>query len=491
MDNKEQKALILLAMGVAYRLLNKPDDALRSDQQSLEINKAIGQKRAMAADLNEIAQLQVLMGKPDLAIASYNQALHIRKEIGAKKEVGDTLIDLGNLYLDRGQHEQALKVYKESWQIQRDAGDEASQALCLNNIGNLYLSRGENDDALTYLQQALQLRQRLNVPTAIAETLHNLGVAYANLGQDEEATSDLMKALDLYRKAGDNRGAASLSHSLAFIFERQGRYGAAVNAMQDALKPLREASDRSRDMVQALADFAEMLAEAGRGSEAGKPLDEAQAMARELKNDSLQAGILNTRGDVLFYGGDVKEAKALYEQALRAASRGSQPDLMLVSKINVAKAALAAGQSASISSEFNRLAQQADALGQRPLAVECAVYQAQAMLNNNDFTHARPLLDQSLGKSEKLGLRLQTAKIHYLLGTSLRLSDNASDAAGQYGQALRRFDEIKKDPGADHVLDRSDLRSIYADATRWTAAGQSLRTPQAEELWVTSARPTS
>jgi tetratricopeptide (TPR) repeat protein len=361
-------------------------------------------------------------------------------------------------------------VYKESLQIQRDAGDETNQALCLNNIGNLYLSRGDNEDALTYLQQALQLRQKLNVPTAIAETLHNLGVAYANLGKDEEALSDLMRALDLYRNAGDNRGAAVQSHSLAFIFERQGRYGAAVNAMQDALKPLREASDRSVEMVQSLADFAEMLAEAGRGSEAVKPLDEAQGLARQLKNDSLQAGILNTRGDVLFYGGDVKGAKALYEQASRAASHGSQPDQVLISKINVAKAALAAGQSASVSSQFSRLAQQADALGQRPLSVECSVYLAQAMINSKDYSRARQQLEQSLAKSEKLGLRLQTAKIHSLLGTSLRLSGNASDAAGQYGQALRLLDEIKKEPGAEHVLERSDLRSIYADATHWTAA---------------------
>src|SRR4029077_8341461 len=152
LDNKEQKALLLLAMGVAYRLLNKPDDAMRSDQQSLEINKAIGQKRARAADLNEMAQLQVLRGKPDLAIASYSQALQIRKDIGAKKEVGDTLIDVGNLYLARGQLEQALKVYKESLQVQRDAADQTNQALCLNNIGNLYLSRGDNEGALTYLQ---------------------------------------------------------------------------------------------------------------------------------------------------------------------------------------------------------------------------------------------------------------------------------------------------------------------------------------------------
>jgi len=471
-DNQEQKALILLAVGIAYRLLNKPADALRNYQESLAINEKIGQKRAMASDLNEMAQVQAMTGKSDLAIASLNRALQIRQEIGAKKEAGDSLIDLGNLYLDRGQYDQALKMYKESLDIQRDAGDQNYQALCLNNIGNLYLSRGDNEDALTYLQQALELRQKLNVPAAIAETLHNLGVAYANLGQDENAMSDFMRALDLYRKAGDERGVASESHGMAFLFEFQARYGAAVNAMQDALKPLRDAGDRSPDMAQSLVDYGEALTEAGRGAEAGKVLDEADALVRDLKSESLRAAVLNAKGDVLFYAGDVKGAKPLYEQAALAAMHGKSGD-DLIAKTNVAKATLGEGRSVAVAAQFGRLAQQAETLGQRQLAVECAVYQAEAMVDNKDLSHARPLLEQSLGKSEKLGLRLQTAKIHYLLGTVAHLSGNVTDAADQYGQSLRLLDEIKKDPGADHVLERSDLRAIYADATHGLSAGKS------------------
>jgi eukaryotic-like serine/threonine-protein kinase len=466
-DNQEQKGLILLAMGIAYRLLNKPEEALRSYQESLDINTRIGQKRAMASALGSIAQVQALTGKSDLALASYNRGLQLEREIGAKKEAGDTLIDIANLYLDRGQHEQALKMYKESLQIQRDSGDENNQALCLNNIGNLYLSRADNQEALTYFEQALQLREKLNVPGAIAETLHNRGIAYANLGQDEPAMSDFMRALDLYRKAGDNQGTASLSHSMAFLFERQGHYGAAINAMQDALKPLRDAGNRSIELAQSLNDLAKFLAEAGRGSEAAKPLDEAEKLARDLTNSSLQATILNTRGDVLFYAANGTAARAMYEQAARAASQGNQPDVVLISKISLAKATLGEGHSAAVSSEFARLAERANALGQRQLSVECSIYLAQAMMNNKSYARARQQLEQSLANTEKLGLRMQSARIHYLFGTLLRRSGNSAGATSQYREALRLLDEIKSEPGADHLLERSDIQAIYTEATRW------------------------
>jgi eukaryotic-like serine/threonine-protein kinase len=469
-DNQEQKALTLLAMGIAYRVLNKPEEALRDYQQSLEIDRKLGQKRGVAANLNEIAQVQSTLGKLDAALASYKEALEIRRQIGAKKESGDILIDIGALYESRGQYDAALDAYKQSLQIQRDAGDETYQALCLNNIGNVYLSRGDNDNALTYLQQALQLREKLNVPADIADTLHNVGEAYANVGQYEQAMSNYMRAIDLERKAGDNVGAAVLSHAMAVVFEAQGRYGAALNAAQDAIKPLRDTGDKSPRMAQFLADQAGALARAGRLSEASKPLDEAEGLARPLKNDALQAAIFNTRGDIAFYGGDWKRAREFYNNALRAAMHSGERHTLLNAKMNLAKVTLAEGHAVS---DLRQLADQADALGMRDLSTEASVYVAQGMINSKNLKGAGDTLERSLGSSEKLGMRMQTAKIHYLLGNVLRFSGDSSNAAGQYREATRLLDEMKKEPGAEKLLERADLKTTYEDATRWTGSGRN------------------
>src|ERR1700686_3400718 len=60
-DNQEQKALLLEAMGISYRLMNKPEEALRNYQESLAIQRRIGQKRGEAASLNEMAQVYSLL----------------------------------------------------------------------------------------------------------------------------------------------------------------------------------------------------------------------------------------------------------------------------------------------------------------------------------------------------------------------------------------------------------------------------------------------
>jgi tetratricopeptide (TPR) repeat protein len=374
---------------------------------------------------------------------------------------------MATVYQDRAQYDQALQVLKESLQIQRDTGDENYQALCLDMIGSVYLSRGDSDNAFIYFQQSLQLRQKLNVPSDIADSLTGMGAAYLATGQYDQAVSSFLKAIDLWRKGGDARGAALGSHQLGLVFQYQGRLGPALSAMQDAAKPLRDLNDRTRDMADILNDYGDTMAKAGRGPEADKVLQEAQGVAHDLKNDSLQAAILNSQGDVQFYAGNWKAAKALYDEALRAASKGSERNKVLASKLSLARVANVDGRSRSVINDLRPLSQEADKQGIKYLALESTVEMAAAMVNIKDYPHARQELDRALGTSEKLGLRLQTARIHYLLGETMRLGGNAGDAPAQYRQAIAMLDQIRKDPGADHLLERVDLKSIYDNSTRW------------------------
>jgi eukaryotic-like serine/threonine-protein kinase len=472
-DNQEQKAQLLQALGIAYRLMNKPEAAIKNFQDSMEINRKLGFKRLLASNLEQMGQAQDTLGKPDQALASLSEALKIQKEIGIKKEVGDTLISMGVVYQEQEHYDKALDAYKQSLQIQRDTGDEKNQSLCLNNIGMAYLSKGENDNAFTYLQQALQLRQKLNIPGDIADSLDGLGQAYSATGQYDPALASFLKAMELRRKAGDTRGAAGESHQMGLVFEYQGRFGAAVSALQDAIKPIQNVNERDPDIALVLNDLGDALAKAGRGGEAGKPLEDAQGMAQDFKSDGLLSEVLNSQGNVKFFAGDYKGAKALYEQALKLASKGTARDNVLQSKLNLAKVAIADGRAQSVIRDLGAISQEADRLGLKHLALESSVDMAAAMVSAKDYAHARQELERVLGTSERLGARLQTARIHYLLGTVIRLTDNSGKATGQYAQTLKLMDDIKKEAGAEKVMERVDLKAMYEDATRWSQAAKS------------------
>lgn len=470
-DAQELKALILQSMGISYRMMNKPDEAMRNYQDAMAINKKLGLNRALASNLVEIAVLQNSQGKADAALDDYRQALELQRAIGMKKEIGDTLIDMGAVYQSRGDYDKALENYKESLQIQRDAGDENYQALCLNNIGGVYMGKGENDNALIYLQQALQLREKLNSPAGIAETLSSLGQVYITTGQYDQAMTTAMRALELYRKAGNTRGAADESHDIGMIFEHQGRFGAAVTSLQDSVTGYRNAGDRSSDMVGMLTDLADALALAGRAAESEPLLREAQDLARTLKNDSVQAALLRAQADVRRYTGNSAAAGSLYQQALQAATRNKDLDEILLCKLKVAEVLLDRGASSALE-QIRTLKQDADNHNLKYLSLEGSVDIAQSLSERRSYAQAGQELQDDLGKSERLGTRFETARIQYLLGKTLVLSGKKPEAAEHFRAAVAAFEEMAKDPGAEKLLARPDLKVMLAEASRLAPAAK-------------------
>jgi len=473
LDNQEQKAATLHAMAVAYRMLNKPEDGLRNDEESLAIWRSIGQKRGIASSLNEIARTEVLLGKNKEALGNFQEALQIRRDIGDNRGLGDTLIDLGNFYDDRGDHDQALKMYKESLQLERDIGNERLQAACLNNIAGVYFAKGQYEDARTYYLQALQLREKSKAPEDIVEAVHNLAETSVRMGDYDQAFSQYMRALDLRRSTNDTRGAAIESYTLGMILDYQGRFGAAITSKQAALKTFQDLKDKTYWMAEIQGGYAQALILAGRGNEAKSYLDDALNLSRELKNDGMISQTLSFQGDAAYYRGDSKAAGALYEQALQAANRSKEPEKILVAKINLAKVAVQAGRAQQAIATLRPLLQHAESLGLKYAQVECSVSMAEAMIKIKDNVDAQQELDRALLQADKLGLKPLSAKANYLLATLFHASGDQVEALQHYQEALQLIDVMHDDPGADKILERSDFKTMYEEATRGSQAARS------------------
>ena len=383
LENEEARATILLTMGDGYRGLNKPEEALRYFQDSLAIWRKVGQKGGISDSLRGIAVAQSTLGKSDLALKAFEECLQLRREIGDSGRIGATLIDFGSFYTEMGQYNQALARLREALQIQRDLGRPGNQALVLQNIGTTYFFKGSYEEALTYYERSLTIREKLKVPGDIADALHNLGETAAKMGQFDQAASYYLKALELRRGAGDKRGAAIDSYMMGALFEYQGRYGAAVSTREEALKAIREVGDKSYWLAEILSGYGSALNQIGRGDDGQKSLEEALGLARELQNDTLVAQTLGFQGDRLFYRGDYKPARALYEQGLAAATRAGDGGLALTARISLAKLDTKDGRAPAAARALRGLATEADSQGLKYLAVESQVYLGEALLNSN------------------------------------------------------------------------------------------------------------
>jgi eukaryotic-like serine/threonine-protein kinase len=464
LEQDEEKADVLHAIGTAYKSLDKPSEAQRYYQESLEIRRRIGQKRGIAVTLGQMAQVQERLGSLDAALVSYKEALQIQRDIGDKKGMGLTLIALGSFYEDRGNYDQALQFYKESLQIQRDVGNQDVEGHCLNHIGNVYLFKTQYDDAQTYFERALQIREKTKNPGDIADTLHNLAETATNKGQYDQALKDYLRALELRRDSGDKEGAAIESYSMGTVFEYQGKYGAALDAKEEALKALQALKDEGFWMGEILSGTGHSQAMIGRSDAARAQLVEALKVSEKLQNKALEAQILNYQGDRFFYLGDIKAARPLYDRALQTAAKTGDRRLEMQSKANQAKCAIAHGHSQEAMETLQKLAGESSALGLQYLSVESSVLFGQALIGAKRYPQARQELERALAKGEKLGARALEARAHFLLASALRSTGEAADASRHLAEARRILDEIRKEAKTDDVLKRADLSPILAEA---------------------------
>jgi serine/threonine protein kinase/tetratricopeptide (TPR) repeat protein len=466
LQDDAERAQILQAMGVAYWTMQRPDDALKNLQESLEIRTKLGLKKGIADSLQMIGSIYDSTGKPDLALKNYNQALAIRRELGDKQGTANVLSDLGDFYVEHGKYDDALRLFKESLGSQIEIHNDQMQGQVLNNIGGAYSSKGDYENARIYFERALQVREKLKVSSDIADTLNNLAETSMRTGQFEQAQDQYLKALDLRRSSGDGRGAALASSGLGTLFGYQGRFGAAVGAQQDAVKGLTEAKEQGFYSTEVLTAYGYALAQAGRGDEAAKALADALNAARADKNQPQIATALSYQGDNAYYRGDLKAAAAAYQESLQAALKSGDAHLVLLNKINLAKLAVANGKFAAAAGELQSLGAQADSLGLKYLSTQCLVLRGEALIGTKDYPGALKELKSGALRSEKLKLRALLAQSQYQWGRALELSGKAADAQPHYDEAYRAATEVQKDAQNPALAKRYDLAPIFAEKAK-------------------------
>jgi eukaryotic-like serine/threonine-protein kinase len=468
LKNEEARANVLQAIGVAYKLMGQPGDALKQYQESLAIKRQIGQKRGAAISLGEIAQIQELMGRPQEAVKSYNEALALQREIGDKAGTSLTLINLGDLLNGTlGRPDEALPRFREALSLTREAGDRTGEALALNNIGVAYLAKGEFSEAQTYFERALDIREQQKVPQEIADTLHNLGETLGRMGKYDQALKHYLSALDARRSAGDKRTAAIESYSIGTIYDYQGRYGAAVSAKSEALQAFRDLKQHDFWLGEILSGAGHSLALAGRADEASKNLNEALALARELKHSGLTAQVLRFQAESAFFRGDATSATQLAGEAALTASRGSDRSMDLWARFVAANISAAGEPPKGAAATLAQIGRSAQSAGLAYLSVYCALQQADVLLRSGDHSQARLLAEDTLARAETAGLRELRARSEYVIAAALRLSGNAQ-ARRHYTTALQLLEEMAREDGSQKVLERADLKAIHAECARWS-----------------------
>ena len=276
-----------------------------------------------------------------------------------------------------------------------------------------------------------------------------------------------MRALDLRRTMNDTRGAAIESYTLGMLLDYQGRFGAAVNSKQTALNTFQELKDKTYWMAEIQGGYAQALILAGRGDESKSYLDDALNLAREVKNEGMVSQTISFQGNAAYYLSRRHKSGA---GIVRGGIEGCQPEQR--TRKNPAGEDQSGGScdpGRAGAAGYRNIATTSAACREPGIKVHASGelgHHGGSHVKVKDRTHARLELERALLQADKLGLKSLSAQAHYLLASIFQASGDQVEAKQHYQETLQLIDAMKSDPGADKILQRSDFKTMYAEATR-------------------------
>lgn len=259
-------------------------------EESLQLYRALGDKRGIASALNELGRIARSKGKRVQAQAFFTESLTLYRDMADHQGCAEALIYLAETLSSRFDSRLALAYAEESLVLFKEVGDFWGVAEALDVLSNiaffhedsarafslaeeslglsrkvadtwgiihrlqliaemLLRQRGEYPLARRYIEESLELSRKMGSRSNCARSLYILAHLHLRLGEPERVPALLEESLALYREMGDKKGIALLLSSFAYMAFRQGDFATARALHEESLELFIE-----RESVSAIAD---------------------------------------------------------------------------------------------------------------------------------------------------------------------------------------------------------------------------------------------
>ncbi len=328
----------------------------------------------------------------DLAAIAESTGRHTLKVVAPEGSAGRYRLKVNALGEPRGQDGVLARAVRATWVGFHD-----------DDIG----------ERIRSLEQAFPLWQELGSSGKSGEVLFFLGyLRFESLAAYTQALPSFQQSAEIWARHPGRRGRVLQVRSLTYLGRCLGnieRRDEARKAHEQALALARELRETSLQ-AQNLNRLGRMDVEDGEARRGVGLLFEALRKTREAKGSKTEHNIFNN----LAFGherlGEMQKALEFYQQALDLALQVSDPEAEAMYRNNLGETYLALGNRDKAFDYFLQAAKKGDAVGDQVLTAKILINLAAAYRHRKQLDKARSSLDRALG----LGRRVKSREVQVL-----------------------------------------------------------------------------
>jgi predicted ATPase len=239
------RAEALRGMGSILYRLGEYTAASARHEESLEIQKRLGDKKGTASSLNSLGNIHLARSDYEKAKSMFAESLNIFQELGNRSHIAWSLFCLAHTAYLLGDYSAARPLFEESLSIRRALGNKDSIATSLLGLGDAVKVQGDYAAARAIFEECLSIFQELENKSGSALALLGLGSVANDQGEPDSARRLVEEGLSIFQELGEKKGLAEglfeLASALLALTEPQKAvclWGAAESLRQTIGAPL-------------------------------------------------------------------------------------------------------------------------------------------------------------------------------------------------------------------------------------------------------------
>ena len=386
------------------------------------------------------------------AIAMLNAALRDAPEAGADAARGAIYLALARAYRSIDEHRIARDHAEKSLEHYRRAGDWRGMAEGYNVLAILDSQQGRYGPALNHSEQAAKLIGNRPAPHLLGKIYANMAGSCWFLRRPHDGIRHLEKAIRYYERT-EHKGNAALGYNnLGINLTLVGQWERAHEALKHALELAFEVDERGGQVSMILDSLGDLKMLRGDLDDARALLERAVKIATENSNTWYAGQARRTLGRCHLAAGDVKSAREEGREALVLAEKIGDRQAVCESNLLLAEARLREGEAGDCAALLRKVTDLLeDSVADMAIAGETQRLSGLLAMGQESALLAAHHFGRSVSIYEILGDRYRSARAYYELGCAY-----AAAQPERAGEPLSTAAHIFKELGARLDLKRAE-----------------------------------
>ena len=224
------RARILVALGTAYRRLNRTARAMQTFTSALDLASGVEELRLAALGYVGVAVSLYDSGELDASLVNYRRALDLFERVSDRAFELSVLHSLASIQLERGSVAEARELATRCVALARAAGDPVAEATAEIVLARAALVAKDPADALAIAKRAEKALAADRVQRA--DALRVVGAAQDALGAYGASDRAYRKGLELLAEIGDQPDRSAMAAEYARKLRTRGEVEQAFHYME-------------------------------------------------------------------------------------------------------------------------------------------------------------------------------------------------------------------------------------------------------------------